>query len=866
MKADTKDLLQVFANNVQYEVPLFQRPYVWSEDDHWSPLWEDVVALLDGHGPGENRPHFLGAVVLEQKHHATGAVERRLIIDGQQRMTTLQLLLGAVRKVTSDLGLGDLAAQLNQMVENAPFVLSAKSERFKVLPTQADQAGFASALDGAASGESSLERAYGFFENSVRSWLDDQDDQVQATTELVRALQRRLMLVVIDLDDSDESQVIFETLNARGTPLEATDLIKNSLFQAARAEGADEQQLHDEYWIRFLDDYWREEVRQGRLIRSRIDVFATHYLTMRVGREVRSSQLFKDFKVWMDSSRLGAAEVMADLDLYGEAFTKFDNGLETDRERRFFDNLRTMDTSTVYPFLLWLYGESRANAGERLAILDSIESFLVRRILLRLTAKNYNRFFLSMLTRARSADNVPEAVERFLLESDADANRWPRDTELVRRLPELKMYGYLRRDRIQMVLDGVNRLGLGTSPHQEPIQIAGDLTIEHLMPQNWEANWPIGPGVEARDHRADLIQTIGNLTLLTQSLNTSISNGPWSRKREEILRHSALPINRVLPDEWGEEAIEDRSKQIAAAIAKVWPCREQSQSAPVTASPEAPVDSQLDEVAVGPVSTDSEPQTARSAILKAFSSLQQRTGKGLFGLSELLAEIRGITSRYPEGTLRAHIVAHMCVNCGAPTQWPDLVRVDRGMYRLAQPEDMAMSEPSRGLGEALPPEVTAAEVDRTGSTTWTHDRFFEVLEASRTSDDVRAARRLVDWCAAKKLRMDYGRGKDVGSISPKYLSGPVAHNLFTLWTDGGLAIQFGSMKPPFGEADRKIDLIERINDVPGFDLTEEVVTKWPLRRLSLLSDSGAFERFTAVFEWMFSVIDWELRVGKDGTQ
>lgn len=693
MKADTKDLLQVFANNVQYEVPLFQRPYVWNEDDHWNPLWDDVVAMLDGYGLGDNRPHFLGAVVLEQKHHATGAVERRLVIDGQQRMTTLQLLLGAVRSVTADLGLNDLAAQLNQMVENATFVLSTKSDRFKVLPTQADQAGFTSALEGAASGASSLERAYAFFENSVRSWLAEQGDQVQAATELVRALQRRLMLVVIDLDDSDESQVIFETLNARGTPLEATDLIKNSLFQKARAEGANEKQLHDEYWVRFLDDYWREEVRQGRLIRSRIDVFATHYLTMRIGREVRSSQLFKDFKSWIDSSGLGAAEVMADLDRYGEAFTKFDTGLETDRERRFFDNLRTMDTSTVYPFLLWLYGESRANADERTSILGSIESFLVRRMLLRLTAKNYNRFFLSMLTRARSADNAPEAVERFLLESDSDANRWPRDGELLRRLPELKMYGYLRRDRIQMILDGVNRSGLEASPHQEPISIAGDLTIEHLMPQKWETNWPIDPGVEARDRRAELIQTIGNLTLLTQSLNTSISNGPWSRKREEILRHSALPINRVLPDEWTNEAIEGRSKQIAAAIAKVWPCDEQTTAASTLATPEVPVAPHPGDVAVAPASADSELPTARSAILKAFSSLQQRTGKEVFALSELLDETRQITSRYPEGTLRAHIVAHMCVNCGAPTQWPDLVRVDRGMYRLAQSEDRVLSEP-----------------------------------------------------------------------------------------------------------------------------------------------------------------------------
>jgi uncharacterized protein with ParB-like and HNH nuclease domain len=572
MKADTLDLTQMFAKNVQYQVPLFQRPYVWNRDDHWEPLWSDVLSLMDDHRDGDHHEHFMGAVVLEQVPTPTARVDKRHVIDGQQRLTTLQLLLAATRDEAEARALDGHVGFLSSMVENPSFAIQEPDDKWKVLPTRADQLGFIAALT-LDRQNTRLEQGHDYFGEVIREWLAEFPPETHEAEfeRLVEILTRALKLVVIDLDGGDQAQVIFETLNARGTPLEAADLVKNALFARARKEGHDLEKLHDEVWSRFLDDYWREEVRQGRLFRSRIDVFATHYLTMKTGREIKSSQLFSRFREWMGASSDDARSLMEDLERHGGIFAGFGEAAGSESERRFFANLSLMDTSTLYPYLLWLYGNDVISAEDRQEILDALESFLVRRMLLRLTPKNYNRLFLSLLSRSSGepSDAKRLAID-FLSESDADTSRWPTDDEVIRRLGELKLYGNIRRDRLQMVLTTLSDRYF-SSKLQEPIRVTGDLTVEHLMPQRWETHWDADGTVEMRDDRNFLVHTIGNLTVITQSLNSMLSNGPWPDKRSAILSHSALPINRQLPEIWDDDAIRERSKSLAKAVVEAWP-------------------------------------------------------------------------------------------------------------------------------------------------------------------------------------------------------------------------------------------------------------------------------------------------------
>lgn len=326
MDANTRKLERIFDQTVTYQVPLFQRPYVWDRENNWEPLWDDIQSLLDKHLRRANiHPHFLGAVVLEQLPNSAGSIEARQVIDGQQRFTTLQLFLMAARDHAAAHGSTKYIDRFSDLVSNRRSKIDHDDEVFKVWPTNSDRAAFRLVHDAGspaallketknASGVSNshnIVQAYGYFFAQLDNWLsgglDDDDDaeSLVAKTKddrlesLWQVVKECLLLVVIDLDKHDETQVIFETLNARGTPLLPADLIKNFLFRRALASSEDVERLNNKYWQTFESEFWREEVKQGRLKRPRIDLFISHYLTMMTQDEVRSAHLFSAFKAFV---------------------------------------------------------------------------------------------------------------------------------------------------------------------------------------------------------------------------------------------------------------------------------------------------------------------------------------------------------------------------------------------------------------------------------------------------------------------------------------------------------------------------------------------------------------------------------------
>ena len=249
MTSNTLTPRDLFGNQVRYTVPLFQRPYVWKLKEQWEPLWDDVrtvaerilenkEAQSEEVRPTEAVPHFLGAIVLDQKMVPTGLISERQVIDGQQRLTTLQLLLDAAQLVAQEHGAPSDAAALQSLVLNDLDMVSAPEQAFKVWPTNYDRAAFSAAMDDGVTvtGElrkTRIARAHAFFLSQIEEWADitgDPDKAKYRLNALGLALREYLRLVVIDLEPGDNAQVIFETLNHRGTPLLAADLIKNSVF------------------------------------------------------------------------------------------------------------------------------------------------------------------------------------------------------------------------------------------------------------------------------------------------------------------------------------------------------------------------------------------------------------------------------------------------------------------------------------------------------------------------------------------------------------------------------------------------------------------------------------------------------------
>ena len=305
----------MFAQPVRYEIPDFQRRYVWKQEEQWEPLWDDVADLAQSIvDDGRAEPHFMGAVVLQQVPFPTGTIERRIVVDGQQRLTTLQLLIDAIQELLEARGYSDPAMRLSALVDNRPeFRDGNESNAFKVWPTAVDREAFKHAMSNHLSGReyssSRIVQAHDYFRGQAAQWLDKFNDENgernKASLALELAVRMNLELVVIDLSGSDDPHVIFETLNARGTPLLQSDMVKNKILNDAKIKESDNYETEPspeekELWAFAGDDWWDQEVGRGLQRRPRIDVFLNHWLTLRNRSETKPYDEFRGFRKYAD--------------------------------------------------------------------------------------------------------------------------------------------------------------------------------------------------------------------------------------------------------------------------------------------------------------------------------------------------------------------------------------------------------------------------------------------------------------------------------------------------------------------------------------------------------------------------------------
>ena len=582
MKTDILTPKDLFQKEVRYTIPTFQRPYVWSQDNQWEPLWEDVRNVAENYleelersnsaveAEEQTKTHFMGAVVLQQISTATKDIEQREVIDGQQRVTTLQLLLDAIQGVCEEKKFKVIARRLSKLVINDKESIGDDSHHiFKLWPTKSDREAFRHAMDNglAAKGfeESLIVQAHEFFQLQVRKWVDDNVDQVERRMDALEvAVTSMLQMVVIDLNTQDDPNVIFETLNARGTPLEQSDLIKNFVLSESRK---------DDMWGNLGDDWWRKEVRQGRLYRPRLDMLFNYWLAMRTNSEIAPSRVFDRFRTYVGEHQLSDVMegVKRDLAYYKDYET---NEGRTQEEKTFYYRMNVMQARVITPVLLLLLSIEHEI---RIRAFRALESFMVRRMICRQTTKDYNHLALELATKLQKDDSKRAniIVSDFLKEQTAYSRRWTSNQELVDFLESAPVYRLLTRGRLRLVLEGIEGL-LRHSPKSEQPDVPKRLTIEHLMPQGWEGKWPLPADVEemkAKYDRDMLIHSIGNLTLANNKLNSSMSNEPWEKKRDELNSHSTLLLNGELISEshWDEESIRARSRRMAELISKCWP-------------------------------------------------------------------------------------------------------------------------------------------------------------------------------------------------------------------------------------------------------------------------------------------------------
>jgi hypothetical protein len=613
MKPFSRSVIELFDGKKRYAIPMFQRQYAWREDRQLGRIWVDLKARTELRLDNKTTsPHFLGAIVISLLPTFGRQVQAYDVIDGQQRLTTFQVLLNAFRDVARALE-SEFADELNKYIVNEGIMEDKSVERYKVWPTQVDRSQMKALVDsGSQAGVAAMEKAelgknktgvepimisaYHYFYNQIRGFVAEpsgettQNERIEA---LFNALKHDLALVAIELEGGDDPQVIFETLNGFNEPLLPTDLMRNFVFQRAYREkrgegGKTPDDLYNEYWLPFDHHFWKCEEKQGRLKRPRVDLFFQHFLAMKQAIDINVARLYHDYKIWIETDKPYASveDELKDTVHFAWVYKKMITPEEPSELSDFAGMLNIFDVKTITPLILFVCGEVGLQ-GEplRLALL-SLESFLIRRAVCGLTTKNYNRLFLQLVEGLRGKADVESALKTALHKGEGDAVVWPDDASFSLAWLTRKLYKDMPSIRLQFILKRIEQAK--RSAKNEDIHIKSALTIEHVMPVTWETHWSLSDGRMSKsaldrifdeepdpiaDKRDQLIHTIGNLTLLTQPLNSSIQNGAWGEKQPKITKQSALALNREFVDypEWNETKIEVRSRELLGHALRIWP-------------------------------------------------------------------------------------------------------------------------------------------------------------------------------------------------------------------------------------------------------------------------------------------------------
>lgn len=622
MKSETWTIQQVFQDRRQYKVPFYQRAYVWSLEKQWPLLWADIMdkaeERLSGMMPA---PHFLGAIVVEpQSRVGLRGVDTLHIIDGQQRLTTLQYVLTGIRLAARELEIANFDSYLAAVLDNPnPNTMACPEvETFKVWPTFSDQKAFVAAMTAetlqilqarysANFTQAGTLRRIGIvhpaalnaiwnFSDWAKSWIEAHGG-ADAAEALVMAVLTDLKVVLIQLEAGDDAQVIFETLNGRGAELHATDLIRNHLFMSVDSSKEDPAALYDEKWKQFEQDTWKVGERRGRITKPRLEWLIFSAIRAQTGHEGDLARLYVDFKTF--SQGLSTTQQLSMLDTYGKHYLQLIQGKGDLPVARFGRRLMPFDTTTTHPLALRI-STADIPDSEKTAMFNDIVSYIVRRAVCGLTPKNYNNWFSSVLRQWIKSEPTRAALRELLASSPSSpAARWPDDAEFSHAIQVAPTYpGNLDTGRCRMLLTELEGWLRSTKRTEEPtLPDLCSLDIDHILPRSWFEHWILPDGskvtfaesqsAEQLDmvgstlserhqnirRRAKIIPTIGNLTLLNLSINREAQNKAFKVKRQLLIANTVLSLNSdlMLLESWDEDATAERAKRLADAATQLYP-------------------------------------------------------------------------------------------------------------------------------------------------------------------------------------------------------------------------------------------------------------------------------------------------------
>lgn len=576
MEAGKRSINEIFNGNKILEVPFFQRAYVWDEEQ-WERFVSDMEAVSRN-----NKPYFLGSVILKQKptNSAQSVGDQRTVIDGQQRLTTLNIFF----KV--------LSLKLGNSYLNDLFRLPMCGGQIALLHNRNDVKAFNHIMDLKAladlPGDDNVTRAYRFFK-----------DQLDETNINVRNVLTNIMFVGVDLNQDDDEQQIFDTINSLGVKLTTAELLKNYFF------GRDDIQLYLDRWQSVFEPdtdtraYWDTQIFAGRFERSFLDLFFYSFLQIKIqdaSLDVRSEDkveftkvegLFESYKNFIKRYQINKIELIAEIKEYALIFFEnfsldiVDSELpDTPGIERINALIFGLENSTLIPYVLFVLRNAKDVATQN-GIFEFLESYIMRRMVCHAVTKNYNQLFAERFILNQILDVV--GIKDYLSSRADKINFMPTDTEVYDAFNESKLTNKQAAGILYFIETKIRDRTL----HSTSMMGINRYSLEHIMPKKWENNWQPVSTDDERNSRNKKLLTLGNLTIITASLNSSIRDSSWDIKKDGkgskkglVYYASGLETfsEYLLLPKWDETSIESRAKFLASKANEIWEVEEKNSS------------------------------------------------------------------------------------------------------------------------------------------------------------------------------------------------------------------------------------------------------------------------------------------------
>lgn len=563
LQAGETTLNKLLNTSRQFIVPIFQRNYSWQKSQY-EQLWFDILRASKFK---EKQNHFIGSIVYIDMGTPAGRPQQLLLIDGQQRLTTISILLCAIKdyvqKFNLETKLINLAKIKNQFLYNSDEI---DEDRYKLLLNVQDKETYIKLIDNTIftvnKPATNIIKCYEFFYERIEDFIKEygQIDEIYAGIF-------KLSLVSISLDkDSDNPQMIFESMNSTGKDLSQTDLLRNYLLMDLTPEK--QTRLYKTYW-KPMEELFGEDIYKNDV--NKFDYFIRDFLTLKsdTGYICKINNVYENFKRYYLDNNCEKFAVLKDLFTYAKYYAWIDLLQENDDELKlYWQEFKKLDSHVVYPFLLKLYDDYSRQIlikEDFKKILQVVISYLWRRAICEIPTNSLSKTFATLYQAVDKDDYVNSVIKAFVFKSSY--KRFPSDYEVREKLQTKDIYHFRLRKYLLEALENYY--------HKEPIDLnTANYTIEHIMPQNIEHNlsWQQMLGEDWQEVHSLYLHTLGNLTIT--GYNAEMSNKSFWEKvnGESGFKHSHLKLNESIAqsDVWNKKAIQRRTNILTDIILKIW--------------------------------------------------------------------------------------------------------------------------------------------------------------------------------------------------------------------------------------------------------------------------------------------------------